>query len=165
VPRGPVCTQCLLNQKCYAYGYKKVGEFPVKIGRLQQRNRFFTYLIFNYRGSTWLRQRIESDIWKGLFEFPMIETEIKTEVNQVMSQLTWLQVGEVDNLEIQGVSDWKVHSLSHQLIHYRVIKLEMQNEISAPINWINVKRQDIHSFAVPKLLEAEVNSYSDGGGE
>ncbi len=74
LPRNPLCNQCPLNMRCYAYKYRLVNELPVKKVNGKTRERYFHYLHISYRGSTFIHKRQQKDIWNSLFEFPLIET-------------------------------------------------------------------------------------------
>ena len=60
---------------------------------------------------------------------------------------------------IENVSNWKIHILSHQRIHYRFIRVQLADEIQVANDLIRVNKEDIFNFAVPKLLENYLNEY------
>jgi len=159
-PKNPDCVQCPLNEKCYAYSNQKIGELPVKQNKTKQRDRYFNYLVLSCNKHTWLRKRIENDIWMNLFEFPLIETENETKIEDLITQTKFQRIIPIaDQSVIENVSDWKIHILSHQRIHYRFIRLQLANEIQATDDLIRVNKEDIFNFAVPKLLETYLNEY------
>lgn len=160
-PVNPNCTQCTLSERCFAFSGKKVGELPVKQKKQKQRNRYFTYLVFTNSQYSWLQKRNGNDIWKNLFEFPVIETPDKPLPNSQFLDESWLKNLEVDQMSIKSVSDWKVHILSHQRINFRFVKIQVSDEIEFPPELIKVNKQDIFNFAVPKLLETYLNDHGE----
>ncbi|MCU0371008.1 MAG: A/G-specific adenine glycosylase, partial [Bacteroidales bacterium] len=77
-PRQPLCGQCPVIQDCYAFRNKLTAELPV-IKKVKDLSlRYFNYLvILNRQGKynyTWLKKRTGNDIWKNLYDFPLIET-------------------------------------------------------------------------------------------
>jgi len=102
---------------------------------------------------------MENDIWKGLFEFPMIETDQKTEIEHVLSGQDMEKIRQQAQITIEEVSDWQLHLLSHQRIYYRFIQLEYHSEFCMPQHTIKVNKKDIFNFAVPKLLETYLSKH------
>lgn len=161
IPRNPVCSVCPLTAKCYASINNKAGEFPVKLKRTSQRNRYFNYIVIDGKDYFWIRKRTNDDIWKNLYEFPLVETENKTELDEV---LLAAQQSNIINpkvpIVVEEISNWKTHILSHQRIHFRFIRLSHHNEITSEADLIKVSKQDIFNFAVPRLLEAYLSAHS-----
>lgn len=158
-PKNPDCSQCPLNERCFAFLYGKIGELPVKQNKTQQRERYFNYLVLSRNKHTWLRKRIENDIWKNLYEFPMVESTEETDINSLMGNMEYQKLVPDDFPFIENVSDWKIHILSHQRIHYRFIAIRLSGEINLSVDLIKVNKEDIFNFAVPKLLETYLNEY------
>lgn len=75
VPQNPDCEACPLKERCAAYGTGDVQTYPVKQKKTKTRDRYFHYLYIIYKGKTWLARRKGKDIWEGLYEFPLIETD------------------------------------------------------------------------------------------
>ena len=75
----PDCKTCPLKPGCVAFQQNRIAEFPVKSKKQRQRTRYFHYLfIITGKGkkrSVFLKKRTGNDIWKNLFDFPLIETE------------------------------------------------------------------------------------------
>jgi A/G-specific adenine glycosylase len=159
-PKKPDCTQCPLHEKCFAFVNHKISELPFKQGKTKQRDRYFNYIVFSCKNQTWLRKRVKNDIWKNLFEFPLIETpdEINIENLTMLTEFRRM-IPIADHAAIENISDWKIHILSHQRIHYRFIRIQLTNEIQPADDLIGVNKEDIFNFAVPKLLEAYLNRY------
>jgi len=153
VPRNPNCLQCPLKDGCYAFNAKKVNELPVKQNKTIQRDRFFSYLVLVNNKNTWLRKRVENDIWKNLFEFPLIETSTQVETKEILAHPDFLDKINSSEVVIENVTKWGKHILSHQRIHYRFIRIKIANEIFESPDLIKVNKEDIFNFAVPKLLE------------
>lgn len=72
---NPDCEACPLKGHCAAYGAGDVQIYPVKQKKTRTRDRYFHYLYIIYKGKTWLSRRKGKDIWEGLYEFPLIETD------------------------------------------------------------------------------------------
>ena len=159
-PKNPDCNQCPLSERCFAFLSQKITELPVRQNKTKQRDRYFNYLVLSCNNHTWIRKRVENDIWKNLFEFPIIETENEINIEGLITQSEFQRfVSIADQKVIKNVSDWKIHILSHQRIHYRFVKVQLTDEINGTTDLIRVNKEDIFNFAVPKLLETYLNEY------
>jgi len=159
-PKKPDCNQCPLNERCFAFLNQKIAELPVKQNKIKTRDRFFNYLVLSFKNNTWIRKRETNDIWKNLFEFPIIETEDEVSLENLIVQTEFRKlISMPDQVVIENVSDWKIHILSHQRIHYRFVRIQLNAEIQLPKELIGVNKEDIFNFAVPKLLEPFLNKY------
>lgn len=153
VPRNPDCNGCPLKEHCVAFNTNSISSFPVKKSKTVQRNRYFSYIIITDELHTWIRQRTENDIWQNLYEFPSLETADKTEISNLSLSTLFQDKKKHGQINIQKVSDWKTHLLSHQRIHYRFIEIKATHEIQVSDSLVRVNKQDIYNFAVPKLIE------------
>lgn len=157
-PTNPDCPQCPLNSRCFASLNGQQGNLPVKSKKIKQRIRYFNYFVLIYNDSTWLRKRVDNDIWRNLYEFPMVETLTDLPIETLFS------VSEVktllnDGFVIEKTTDWKVHLLTHQKIYYRIIVIRLLKDMTMDQEFIKVSKADIINFAVPKLLEKAVMAY------
>ena len=159
-PQKPDCLKCPLKDQCYAFSSNKIAELPVKLKKTKQRDRYFNYFVLSHENKTWLKKRTEKDIWKNLFEFPMIETSDATSIEKLLSMPELIKFVDPDKAIIKSVEDWKVHLLTHQRINYRIIQVNLLQEITMPLDLIEVNKKDIFNFAVPKLLETYLTGNS-----
>ena len=157
-PSTPDCQNCPISARCYAHANKMAGELPVKLNKPKQRQRYFNYIVPIYKGSTWLRKRTDNDIWKNLFEFPLIETTDKKEVDDLLNLAEFQKLSDSLFSGVEKLTEWKVHILTHQRIHYRIIRIILTDEISSSNGFVRVNKEDIFNFAVPKLLETYIDN-------
>ena len=160
-PRNPDCLHCPLNQRCFAFTHKKINELPVKQNKTKQRDRYFNYLVLAGKNNTWMRKRIGNDIWKNLFEFPLVESTEEISIGKLAEQSEFQKIVQTERSLIEHVSNWKIHILTHQRIHYRFIRIRLADEINVPEDLIRVNKEDIFNFAVPKLLETYLNEIGE----
>ncbi|PTN09877.1 A/G-specific adenine glycosylase [Mangrovibacterium marinum] len=153
-PKNPNCTNCILNDCCIALQESKIDKLPVKQGKIKIRHRYFNYIVLTDDRHSYLQKRTGNDIWKNLFEFPLVEAGEKTEIDQVLKQLD--QLGIPTESQILSVSNWQKQVLSHQHIHYRFIQLEQTSPKTDRSNLIRVDQKDIFKFAVPKPIEQKL---------
>lgn len=113
-PKKTQCHLCVFSDSCYAFRNDKVDELPVKNNKIKVKNRYFNYLIATHQNHTWICKREKGDIWQGLYEFPMIETENKNAEN-VQKQLAKTFKIPIEQIHLKTTNI--KHKLSHQLLH------------------------------------------------
>ena len=151
VPRNPECNACPLSDSCYAFAQKKVDLFPVKTKKIKQRIRYFFYYFIENEDYTWLEKRTNSDIWKNLYQFPLMETEKELSEEETATLRPSFLNGCSSNLK--SISAPRKHILSHQIIFARLIHLETEPHCSLDTSFIRVKKRNLSNFAVPRLME------------
>jgi A/G-specific adenine glycosylase len=162
-PQKPDCLNCPLNEKCYAFATSKTSELPVKLKKTKQRDRYFNYFVLLHGEYMWLRKRVGKDIWKNLFEFPMIETSSATSIETLLSMPEVIYLIAAGQSVIEKIEDWKIHLLTHQKINYRILTVRLLQEKTMPSELIRVNKKDIFNFAVPKLLKMHLTINSEHG--
>ncbi len=78
-PRNPACLLCPLNTMCYAYQSGEQQSLPVKIKKVKVKQRYLSYVIFREGEKIYMKERISKDIWQGLYDFYLIESENEVE--------------------------------------------------------------------------------------
>ncbi len=74
-PSQPGCRNCPLSPACRAFREGRVVEFPVRAKKMEKKARYFLYVVAKQGSDTYLWKRAGRDIWRGLYEFPMLEVE------------------------------------------------------------------------------------------
>lgn len=154
VPRNPDCASCIFQKECFAFQNGRIYEFPVKLKSKPVKKRYFNYIIpISPINATVLNQRTEKDIWKKLYEFPLIETQKKIGVKELKAHAEFKKF-EVWNIQSLHAHNEKliVHKLSHQHIYTRFWILKTS---SSPDEFISLDK--LTSFPVPVLIEDFIN--------
>lgn len=157
VPQSPDCEACPLKVRCMAYAARTVQAYPVKLKKTKTRDRYFHYLHIIYKGRTWLSRRSGKDIWKGLYEFPLIETD------QAMD-FAGLQQTDAFRRLFEGAGELRVsvdlsgvkHVLSHQILYAAFYRIEIEHENDALKAFLPVAVGNIGNYAVPRLIQIYV---------
>ena len=74
-PAKPDCLFCPLQSQCWAFQHGQVALLPVKSKAKAARTRYFHYFVLRHGEQTYLRERREKDIWQGLYDFALAETD------------------------------------------------------------------------------------------
>lgn len=158
VPRSPQCEMCPLAHKCLAYAQNRVGDLPVKHGKTVIKSRFFNYLQIVCGEFTWLDQRLGNDIWKGLFEFPLIETDREMTFEELQQTEAYGRIMHgATHVEMRGRSGNYRHVLSHRIIYARFYTLHIPAELPGLAVFRKIKTSDQDGFAVSRLTQAYIN--------
>ena len=166
-PTSPLCETCPLAETCQALKEHLVDTLPVKAKRTNVRDRYFTYIYTRTAdGKVLLHRRGSGDIWQGLFEFPMIESEkpltmeevekktlsnspLKGEENKAKDNKSPFK-GDLEGLVLLA-QDVR-HQLTHQRLHadfYLLTLPACDTQIKG--QWVEEKFLD--RYALPRLLE------------
>jgi A/G-specific adenine glycosylase len=154
-PGAPKCTECTLNEGCYAYSHKKIAALPVKSKKPAIRTRYFHYLIIRENSSVYLCQRSGNDIWKGLYEFPLIETSTNIPPEEITTQTTWKKLFTGVKVDITRYSTLVKHQLTHQTLWARFyfVKLSKIPE-SLHKYCLRVPVAEFDRYSIPRLIDA-----------
>ena len=161
-PGIPDCTVCPLKKDCFAFWHHSIADFPVKSKRQPQRTRYFHYLVFTQNAKNkkfiYLKKRTGNDIWKNMFDFPVIETAKAVSLKKLISSPAWTGITGVVPYSI--VSEVKVHKhmLSHQVILARFYILELPPARRLP--FLKVSLADLEQYPVPRLIERFMKTYT-----
>ena len=122
---------------------------PVKIKKNSVRKRYFNYLLVLKKKQILLDKRTGKDIWEGLYQLPMIETESPVD-QQELKHLVEEESGVygLDNVNFEKISEAK-QRLSHQLIHGAFYSVHEDININGG-QWR--KLTELDSIGMPKIV-------------
>ena len=154
LPRGALCEECPLMERCYAYEQQRVYDFPVKEKRVKVRNRYLNYFHIMDGDFTYIVKREQDDIWRNLYEFPLIEYDALVKAERMIEDQRFQELFSCGAfLEMEHVSFVK-HVLTHQVLHvnfYRV-RLSKSLEPNDP-NWVRINVSELDNYPVSALIE------------
>lgn len=155
-PQNPDCLNCLMNQHCIAYLENKVSILPIKSKSIIKKKRYFNYIIFiDKENNTYIQKRDKSDIWKGLYEFYLIESEkkflslkkIEQHLHQNKINFTQLFLKE----KIQ-------HILTHQELHIQFIIAKINSTLPSQLSLIKIPVSKLSHYPFPVVIGKNLNN-------
>lgn len=155
LPKSPVCGRCPLQDKCRAYAMGNVDKFPVKVGKVVVRPRYFNYLNIKCNGVTLLAQRTAKDIWRNLYEFPLIETIAPLSFEELQAEEPYIRLmAGVECVRVIRAVELPKHVLSHRIIYARFYELEV-SRLSPELKerYLQVPNDGIDRYAVSRLMQ------------
>ena len=159
-PQSPNCLFCPLSGSCRALSEGKVQQLPVKQHRTKTTNRYFNYIYVRMGAHTLIHKRTEDDIWKNLFELPLVETEKDLSEEEFLACPQFHALfaeGEVRMVRtlLRGVK----HVLSHRVIYTNFYEVTLPDNSSSFSSYQRVAVEDLGRYAVPRLIHAFLEKY------
>jgi A/G-specific adenine glycosylase len=153
-PGLPDCSVCPLVQSCEAYNKGLIAQLPIKSKKIKPRDRFFNYLFITYKDTVYIHRREGKDIWTGLYDFPLIETDKaiafeELAVNDTMKTILDKGFNSID----LWAKEYK-HQLTHQTIYAKFYTVNINIPLNADSNnYIAVNNADLHGYGIPRLID------------
>lgn len=149
-PRKPQCDRCPLRSRCIARQEDRIAFLPMRSGRSTSRIRHFNYLHVRSTDGLYLQKRMGKDIWRGLYELPLIESDRSLTRTQMQRRCAAMlgagsKVGPA-NAEV-------THILSHQVIHAVFWHVDPPRRPRKPTAWKFVPHGRTKGYPVPRLIE------------
>lgn len=160
VPVNPDCENCTLKFQCLAFATKNVSQLPVKSLKIKTKTLHFNYLNIQYQDYCFIRQRKEGNIWKNLFEFPLIEDDCLLNQVELINHAHFREIfKDIDNVYIRSVSKPVKHILTHRKIMAQVINIEVKSLNEALRSYQMIRRDELDRFAVSRLMEIFIEDH------
>ena len=160
-PKNPDCQHCIFRNNCIAYKTDRVNFLPVKKKMPPLADRYFNYLvILSKEGQSWnvvLNQRRKDDIWRNLYDFPMIETKRSLTSTGLRRSVQWRKMSGLTGATIILETTVLRYALSHQRLMARFIVLESDNFDAT--SFLKVPVTAIHEYPVPRPVEKFLEEY------
>jgi A/G-specific adenine glycosylase len=152
-PSSPDCLSCPLADSCVALQQGKVEMLPVKKNKTKVTDRFFNYIYVRMGDYTFIGKRKGNDIWKNLYELPLIETdkELSEKDEELFEKLEGL-FGKAEGISVRLVRKGVKHVLSHRIIHANFYEVVLPEEWEGLKGYQKVHVEDLYKFAVPNLV-------------
>jgi A/G-specific adenine glycosylase len=161
----PLCSICPMVQTCSAYLDGQTERLPVKKEKTTAKTRYFHYLDIEYGNATFIRQRNGNDIWKGLYEFPLIETSCPAGYPDLIKTEDFQKILDLSSITLINIYRSKPHKLSHQTIYPVFYRIRSQKP--GPIlqtEYLEINRNNLSRYAVSRLIEKYMDFFNNFAG-
>ncbi len=155
-PKKADCNICPIQKDCKAYINNNVYSFPVKEKKIKIKKRFFNFLVIDIDGDqTILEQRRQNDIWKNLYQFPLVESENEIDELEIVKTIIFSNLIKDDNYKISLYNTKPIiHKLTHQQINTKFWIIKIKGNLDRTIKW-----KEISNFAVPILIHNFIENF------
>lgn len=162
VPMSPDCTACPLADKCMAYADNKISAYPVKEGKTVVKERYFNYLDIRCSEYIYINKRTGNDIWKNLYELPLIETTEKKTFEELQSMDEFNRIlGSAGDVKLKSTHFSLKHVLSHRIIYANFYQIEIDNDIDVKQKYQKIRQDNLGDFAISRLVERYLESVDE----
>lgn len=145
----PLCNSCFFNRHCLAYQAGKQQLLPVKEKKNKLKQRWLNYFIVQCGEKVLIQQRTEKDVWQGLHQFFLVETEKACPPKKL--QALFQEQSGISKYTL--VDEWKgKQTLSHQQIVFHFFSLRIKDEKNVEgYDWVS--RVEMAQLAFPRTLQ------------
>ncbi|WP_068596805.1 A/G-specific adenine glycosylase [Vaginella massiliensis] len=144
-PKNPLCTDCPLNDSCYALQKKEQDRLPVKSKKIKVKDRFFHFYLLSNADHFLLTHRTQTDVWQHLYTLPLVE--------QAEEPLSPFGLADFEKTYLYE----EKHILSHQKLWIRFYTIDLDEKTYEQIrktnNFISISKKQLDQYPLPKPIE------------
>ena len=159
-PQSPNCMFCPLADSCSALSKGQVMQLPVKQHRTKTFNRYFNYIYVRMGACTFIHKRTSDDIWKNLFELPLVETDRNLSEEEFLSSVSFRSlIAEGEVPEVRLVFRNVKHVLSHRVIYANFYEVVLPENSRSFSEYQCIRMEDLEQYPVSRLVHAFLEKY------
>ena len=151
-PAAPLCSDCVFKKHCIAFNKDLIAALPVKEKKITIKQRWLYYIVTECKNEVAIVQRTEKDIWKDLYEFPLIEVTKEMSEKNIIKQLSLNEWLVRTDYTIENISPLFKQQLSHQSISGKFITIKLKRKTKLNSDWQWVTKGKLKSFAFPQFI-------------
>lgn len=152
-PLSPDCTVCPFKNRCFAFNHNMVSSLPIKQNKTKTSERFFYYLLIRDNGNIYLNKRTENDIWKNLYELPLIESNTALAVDDFIRKQEFASIFKEDSVVNVRLLNKTKHVLSHRIIYADFYELDAQDiKMDFLSKYTRLNMADLELYPVSRLM-------------
>ena len=151
-PAAPLCSDCVFKKHCIAFNKDLIAALPVKEKKITIKQRWLYYIVTECKNEVAIVQRTEKDIWKDLYEFPLIEVTKEMNEKNIIKQLNLKEWFATADYTIENISPLFKQQLSHQSISGKFITIKLKRKTKLNSDWQWVTKGKLKSFAFPQFI-------------
>lgn len=161
-PQSPDCLFCPLAESCAALAKGLVAKLPVKQHKTKTTNRYFNYIYVRAGAYTYISKRTGEDIWKNLYELPLIETQAALAEEEFLALPEFRAMfAEGEEIVVRPVCRDVKHVLSHRVIYANFYEVTLPEESASFGDFKKIKADELGQYAVSRLVHAFIEKYVD----
>jgi len=158
-PQKPNCKDCPLKSNCMAYERRLQSSLPFKAGKTKVMDVWMYYFVAVHDRKVLVRHRRYSGIWKGLYDFPSIDSAVALSPDEVVQQ--WKQERGVKKKWVLSQRPMELeHVLSHRRVHAVFLEFACDSLIE-PLEseqWIALDQ--FSALGVSRLVDRYIREHS-----
>ena len=152
-PLSPDCTVCPFKNRCFAFNHNMVSSLPIKQNKTKTSERFFYYLLIRDNGNIYLNKRTKNDIWKNLYELPLIESNTALAVDDFIRKQEFASIFKENSVVNVRLLNKTKHVLSHRIIYADFYELDAQDiKMDFLSKYTRLNMADLELYPVSRLM-------------
>ena len=156
---APDCAACPFADECVALLTDRVALLPVKVPKAKPVDRWFYYFDLRWNsdggGQTLMQRRTGKDIWRGLWQFPLMETDHELAPDELASSARRFaeENFRLPTFGYQQSAPFR-HQLTHRTIHALFLRAELPSPPAVmPADVSAVDLRQIKNIPLPRLID------------
>ena len=159
-PQNPACLFCPLAGSCMALSKSMVAQLPVKQHKTKTTERFLNYIYVRAGACTFINKRTGNDIWKNLFELPLIETASSVTEEELLALPEFIKLFDKEEVPVvRSICRNVKHVLSHRVLYANFYEVVLPEKTKSFSSYLKIKTNELEQYAVPKLKHAFLENY------
>lgn len=159
-PQNPACLFCPLAGSCMALSKSMVAQLPVKQHKTKTTERFLNYIYVRAGACTFINKRTGNDIWKNLFELPLIETASSVTEEELLALPEFIKLFDKEEVPVvRSICRNVKHVLSHRVLYANFYEVILPEKTKSFSSYLKIKTNELEQYAVPKLIHAFLEKY------
>lgn len=159
-PQSPDCMCCPLAGSCTALSKGLVMQLPVKRHKTKTSDRYFNYIYVRMGACTFIHKRTDEDIWKNLFELPLVETDRDLPEEEFLASASFRALfAEGETPVVRSVLRNVRHVLSHRVIHTNFYEVVLPENSRSFSGYQRIAAEDLERYPVSRLVHAFLEKY------
>lgn len=157
-PVNPDCNGCPFNHICEAFHKQKVEQLPVKSKKIKKKTRHLYYIVPQTKNHTYISQRTQKDVWRNLYEFPLIEFKENKTIEKLILTHEWNELFKNEKIEISSTSKTIKYQLTHQTLQITFIEILLPVDNKLDLHFKKIDKMDIFDLPVSKVIENYIHN-------
>ena len=159
-PQNPACLFCPLAGSYMALSKSMVAQLPVKQHKTKTTERFLNYIYVRAGACTFINKRTGNDIWKNLFELPLIETASSVTEEELLALPEFIKLFDKEEVPVvRSICRNVKHVLSHRVLYANFYEVVLPEKTKSFSSYLKIKTSELEQYAVPKLIHAFLEKY------
>jgi A/G-specific adenine glycosylase len=157
-PQKPNCEICPVHADCLAFAEGRQTDFPMKASKTKVTDLWMYYIAAVHDGSVLVRHRQHSGIWKGLYDFPSIDSDVA--LDETKALLQWCSEREsAMKVILHSAPIELLHVLSHRRIHAVFLEVRLPKKIVAGEceQWLPI--DELEGLSVSRLVDRYIHEH------
>lgn len=147
-PQNPACLFCPLAGSCMALSKSMVAQLPVKQHKTKTTERFLNYIYVRAGACTFINKRTGNDIWKNLFELPLIETASSVTEEELLALPEFIKLFDKEEVPVvRSICRNVKHVLSHRVLYANFYEVVLPEKTKSFSSYLKIKTNELEQYA------------------